>query len=96
MTATDTVKEALREYVGDGDGADEKVLAEHNASVITSLDLPTILAESMPCTWSIGESGHPYAENCFYKRHGLGEGACWDKAHDLAAALRKALEVPST
>lgn len=34
MNATDTVKEALREYVGDGDGADEKVLAEHNAEVI--------------------------------------------------------------
>lgn len=33
MNATDTVKEALREYVGDGDGADEKVLAEHDAQV---------------------------------------------------------------
>lgn len=33
MNATDTVKEALREYVGDGDGADEQVLAEHDAEV---------------------------------------------------------------
>ena len=33
MTATDTVKEALREYVGDGDGADEQVLSEHDAQV---------------------------------------------------------------
>jgi hypothetical protein len=33
MSATDTIKEALREFVGDGDGADEKVLAEHDAEV---------------------------------------------------------------
>lgn len=33
MNATDTIKEALREYVGDGDGADEQVLAEHDAQV---------------------------------------------------------------
>lgn len=33
MNATDTIKEALREYVGDGDGADEQVLAEHDARV---------------------------------------------------------------
>lgn len=33
MSATDTVKEALREYVGDGDGADERVLREHDAEV---------------------------------------------------------------
>jgi hypothetical protein len=31
--ATDTIKEALREYVGDGDGADEAVLAQHNAKI---------------------------------------------------------------
>lgn len=91
MNATDTVKEALREYVGDGDGADEQVLAEHNASVITSLDLPTILAESMPCTWSIGESGHPYATDCFYKRFEQEHGVCWEKPHELAAAIRKAV-----
>ena len=31
--ATGIVKEALREYVGDGDGEDERVLAAHNAIV---------------------------------------------------------------
>lgn len=36
MNATDTIKEALREYVGDGDGADEKVLAEHDASALAA------------------------------------------------------------
>lgn len=36
MNATDTIKEALREYVGDGDGADEQVLAEHDASVLSA------------------------------------------------------------
>lgn len=40
MNATDTIKEALREYVGDGDGADEQVLAEHDASALAkSLDV---------------------------------------------------------
>lgn len=29
MSATDTIKEALREFVGDGDGADEAVLDEY-------------------------------------------------------------------
>lgn len=33
MNATDTIKEALREHVGDGDGADEGVLAEHDREV---------------------------------------------------------------
>jgi hypothetical protein len=33
MNATDTIKEALREFVGDGDGADEAVLAEHDREV---------------------------------------------------------------
>lgn len=32
-TPVDIVKEALREYVGDGDGADEKVLARFVASI---------------------------------------------------------------
>lgn len=91
MSATDTVKEALREFVGDGDGADEKVLAEHNASVVAGLDLPTIIAEALPCTWSYLTEGHPYAESCHYKRHGEGYGACWDRPHDLAAAIRAAV-----
>lgn len=30
---TDIIREALREYVGDGDGADEAVLAAHDAEV---------------------------------------------------------------
>ena len=30
---TDIIQEALREYVGDGDGADEAVLAAHDAEV---------------------------------------------------------------
>lgn len=91
MNATETIKEALREFVGDGDGEDEQVLREHNAAVVAGLDLPTILAEAMPCTWSIGESGHPYAPACFHKRHDAGHGACWDKPHELAAAIRKAV-----
>lgn len=33
MIATEVIKEALREYVGDGDGADEQVLADHDESV---------------------------------------------------------------
>ena len=33
MNATETIKEALREYVGDGDGADEKILAAHDREV---------------------------------------------------------------
>jgi hypothetical protein len=91
MNATDTVKEALREYVGDGDGADEQVLREHNAAVVAGLDLPTILAEAMACTWSIGESGHPYAPNCHYRKHEREHGVCWDKPHELAAAIRAAV-----
>lgn len=30
---TDIIREALREYVGDGDGADEAVLSAHDAEV---------------------------------------------------------------
>ena len=30
---TDIIREALREYVGDGDGADEAVLAAHDAEI---------------------------------------------------------------
>lgn len=37
MTPTDTIKEALREFVGDGDGADEAVLTAHDHELITSL-----------------------------------------------------------
>lgn len=33
MIATEVIKEALREYVGDGDGADEEVLAQHDEAV---------------------------------------------------------------
>lgn len=33
MIATEVIKEALREYVGDGDGADEEVLAQHDEVV---------------------------------------------------------------
>jgi hypothetical protein len=32
-SATDTIKEALREYVGDGDGADETILQIHDQAV---------------------------------------------------------------
>lgn len=32
-SATDTIKEALREYVGDGDGADESILQIHDQAV---------------------------------------------------------------
>lgn len=93
MIATEVIKEALREYVGDGDGADEEVLAQHNAAVVADLDLPTIIAETLPCTWSVGESGHPHAPNCFYKRHGEGHGVCWDRPHAIAAAIRAAVSL---
>jgi hypothetical protein len=33
VIATEVIKEALREYVGDGDGADEEVLAQHDEVV---------------------------------------------------------------
>lgn len=33
MIATEVIKEALRQYVGDGDGADEEVLAQHDEAV---------------------------------------------------------------
>lgn len=33
MSAIDTIKEALREYVGDGDGADQEVFREAFARV---------------------------------------------------------------
>lgn len=32
---TDIVKEALREYVGDGEGEDDRVLDQHNARVVS-------------------------------------------------------------
>ena len=34
---TDIIHEALREYVGDGDGTDEAVLAAHDAKVRTEV-----------------------------------------------------------
>ena len=34
--AADIVQEALREYVGDGDGEDERVLAVHNAQIVAN------------------------------------------------------------
>lgn len=92
MIATEVIKEALREYVGDGDGADEEVLAQHDAAVVAALDLPTIIAEALPCTWSIAEQDHPYAANCHHKRHGEGHGACWDRPHAVAAAIRAAVK----
>lgn len=43
--ATGIVKEALREYVGDGDGEDENVLAEHDRSVLRRIDRQALRRE---------------------------------------------------
>lgn len=35
-TPTDVVKEALREFVGDGEGIDETILSAHNEEIVRS------------------------------------------------------------
>lgn len=70
----------------------ERWIKQHDAAVVAALDLPTIIAEALPCTWSIAEQDHPYAANCHHKRHGEGYGACWDRPHAVAAAIRAAVK----
>jgi hypothetical protein len=58
---------------------------------LDAIDLPTVIAGALPCSWSIPIPGHPYADECFHLRHGEGEGVCWDLAHKVADAVRAAL-----
>lgn len=55
---TGVIKEALREYVGDGDGADEWVLAKHDAGVVAR----ALRAEADNWTDETGLSISPVAE----------------------------------
>ena len=49
--------------------------------------LANVLAVASPCTWSIPDEAHPYAEACHHKRYGQGRGACWDVPYAQAEAV---------
>lgn len=49
--ATGIVKEALREYVGDGDGENERVLEEHDKAVLRRIDRNLLRREIEKIAW---------------------------------------------
>jgi hypothetical protein len=96
MSATDTIKEALREFVGDGDGADEAVLAEYDREVrAEALDVEEMVGVlASHAEWrSYGPHGYGLECSCGTD---LGEHSMAVNANDVhqrhqAEALRTAI-----